>query len=179
LNRADVVDLATKAALSLASGAAGWVAKGVVDWRRPILFNSSNWKYRYEHRGSNGFCYFRDAPPSNAARGRVRFSFDVRIFNKKSRTIGLHRLAVEFTRGPWYRRTAVRRTERLRHAGEPLREMALPSHDWAVRDVRGSLDDAPVRPDADRVWLTAEGAEGKRFRWRITELGPAPPPAAA
>ncbi|MGE3818708.1 MAG: hypothetical protein AB7I30_04685, partial [Isosphaeraceae bacterium] len=55
----------------------------------------------------------------------MRYLFTVRLFNKKSQTVGLHRISVQFTKGSWYRRRIVVEDKKPCHGESRIRAGAV------------------------------------------------------
>ena len=160
--------------------AIGFVAGAAMEWRRKVRFHLSGWKLQSNYVEASGGYGTDDCVPAEVFKGEnIIYSFKIKIFNEKSKPIGLHRIAVEFTKGPWYNRRIVARHENLRCGDEkrrgegnipyrdPLERMDLEPHKWAVADVFGVIEVTVAFKEADAVWFVAHSASGKRFKKRI------------
>jgi len=165
-------------------GSLGYGIACLLEWRKRIHFAADDWRLQYLHIDSVGGWSYKETPTvSERTRGsgnQMRYLFTVRLFNKKSQAVGLHRISVQFTKGPWHRRRIVVEDKEPRYGEKQVRngavhhddlsEMSLPSHDWAVERVIGYLDGAAQVSDADTVWFSAYSAEGKHFKWIVARL---------
>jgi len=112
----------------------------------------------------------------------AQWHFVVRFFSRKSQAIGLHRIAVEFTKGrPWFRRQVLIRDERPVSRYIPtqsswnidyLEEILIKPAEWSTENVRGKVtgEQLAALKDSDSMWLAAETDAGKKKRWLVARL---------
>jgi hypothetical protein len=166
-------------------GGLGYLIAVLMEWRKKIRFVVSDWKLQYFHMDSLGGWHYDENPPEDGKEialgvNPIRYSFTLRIFNEKSKPVGLHRFLIQFSKGPWNKRQFLIQTDDLRHGPgrtqsgrvqfDSFSEMQLPSHEWAVEDVVGYLDFKPGLKEVDSVWFVAYSASGYRYRWRVARL---------
>jgi hypothetical protein len=176
----------------LLTGLAGVVVGGVLTWLwrwgveslKPILFASEHFRVEYP-LPSNAFgeVTYTDTPVECGDLPAI-CRVDVRFFNKKSKPIGLHRLAIVFTTGgfgcrKWFCKKRLTLDD-LRESdasmvgpfpiSPQLDVLTLAADDWTVVHILASSRKFQSIAAGTTVWLTAETTEGKKRRWPLATV---------
>src|SRR5262249_21144513 len=153
----------------------GFVAARVVDSIRRVRAHFSDWSvwfHRPEVQSRSGEEIFQepyDVPDEFT--DSAGYTFETRVFSSKRSPVGLHKIAVEFTRGTSWFRTIVASDDApgSRGFGEDgqLSEITIEPNRWTVFNVHGFVDTKGLDLTFITVWLTAETAAGKKYRWKV------------
>jgi len=143
---------------------ADWIIPDLIDRFKKIHHSVTNWELWIVEKSGNG--------PILAMADYARYGFDVRFQHRKRRTIGLHRLAVEFRRGVHclFRDDEPHITSK-RGSGM-LTDIEIPPDRLILLHVHGDLAEQEWRriKECDSVWFVGESIEGRKVEWRVREL---------
>jgi hypothetical protein len=175
-------DLPAKLIEWAAVGFFGFLVAQLLEWRKRIHFAASDWKLEYFHSDDEGNWWYDEQPITESekrqsAGGEIQYAFTARFFNKKSKTVGLHRVSIRFTKGPWYNRAVVFEDREPSHGRPKVRsgrvdykklgEITLTSHDWTTEDISGLVPKYEQLTSFDNAWFSALTAEGRKFKRKI------------
>ncbi len=159
--------------------AISFMVGGLHERCKPIYLHLSNWKLEFQHIGTAGSPSY-DSNRTDAK--HARYMFDVTFFNKKTQTVALHGIRVEFRRGIRYSRwtRAVHEDAELRYVEDHMRNaqhlvvLELPSHESVVETIAGfvRVEDFDKVAECDSVWLVAQTTERRRKdrHWLVGRL---------
>jgi hypothetical protein len=162
----------------------GAIGNHLWESRKRLQFDSTDWKFQYLKQDTEFGRNWVDRTEIELTEGNgqgsnVRYWFTFRIFNEKSKAIGLHKFSIEFMKGKGFQQ------ERLFQHDDPLdrsvsdspgyglpqlSEMQLPSREWVVGQIVGYPGWRSILRQTDSVWFIAHSPSGKRFRWKIPDV---------